>query len=191
MVLERSTMERERPLAPSPRPRRRAVHGRSRRRLRRSKTARVVALALLVAFAWLAISLGGALFNPALGSSFGSRMAEWARTHGGSGIVNWVENEWYSHHAPPVGGTVAPNAIKVPTNTPAIPSTAAPHLPKPAAIVPFASPVIPGEGQWSAVGRTVNGLPALYVTTLRPDAVHTSYVAAVAWCASSVMISPK
>jgi hypothetical protein len=140
-----------------------------------------VVLALIVALTWLAISLGGALFNPALGSSLGSRMAEWARAHGGSGIVNWVENEWYSHHAPPIGGTVAPNAIKVPTASPSIPASAAPHLPKPAPIVPFASPVIPGEGQWSPAGRLVDGMAALYVTTLRPDAVHTSYVAGVAW----------
>jgi hypothetical protein len=48
-------------------------------------------------------------------------------------------------------------------------------------MVPFASPVIAGEGQWSPAGRLVDGIPALYVTTLRPDAVHTSYVVGVAW----------
>jgi hypothetical protein len=138
-------------------------------------------LALLVALAWFAISLGGALLNPALGSSFGSRFAEWARTHGASSIVNWVENEWYSHHSPPIGGSVPPNAIKVPSNASSVPFLQVPHLPTPASIVPFASPAIPGEGQWSATGRTVDGVPALYVTTLRPDAVHTSYVAGVAW----------
>jgi hypothetical protein len=46
---------------------------------------------------------------------------------------------------------------------------------------PFAKPTIAGEGQWSPAGRLVDGLPALYETTLRPDAVHTSYVAGVAW----------
>ena len=47
--------------------------------------------------------------------------------------------------------------------------------------MPFASPPVAGEGQWSPVGRTVDGLPAVYETMLRPDAVHTSYVVGVAW----------
>ncbi|HEY5265729.1 MAG TPA: phosphodiester glycosidase family protein [Acidimicrobiales bacterium] len=138
-------------------------------------------LAVLVALTWLGFSLGGALLNPALGSSFGSRFAEWARTHGASSIVNWVENEWYKHHAPAIGGTLPPGSIKVPSNASSVVSTQVSQLPKPAPIVPFASPVIPGEGEWSAAGRTVNGVPAIYVTTLRPDAVHTSYVVGVAW----------
>ena len=183
MAIDPSTMNRERPTATTVRPSGRGMHERGRRSRfrRRSRIVKVVVLALLVALTWFAFSLGGALFNPALGSSLGSRMAEWARTHGGSSIVNWVENEWYSHHAPPIGGSVAPNAIRVPTSTPSAPSSPVSHLPKPAPIVPFASPVIPGEGQWSPAGRTVDGVPALYVTTLRPDAVHTSYVAGVAW----------
>ena len=55
------------------------------------------------------------------------------------------------------------------------------HLPVPAAIVPVVSPAIPGEGQWSPAGRPVGGVPAVYVTTLRPDPVHTSYVVGAAW----------
>ena len=55
------------------------------------------------------------------------------------------------------------------------------HLPPPAPIVPLASPPIPGEGQWSPAGRLVDGIPAVYETTLRPDPVHTSYVVGVAW----------
>jgi len=178
-----STINRQRPSATSVPPYRRGVHERARRRriLRRSRMVKGLVLALLVVLTWFAISLGGALLNPALGSSFGSRFAEWARAHGASSIVNWVENEWYSHHSPPIGGSVPPNAIRVPTSVPSVPVSQVPHLPTPAPIVPFASPAIPGEGQWSASGRTVNGVPALYVTTLRPDAVHTSYVAGVAW----------
>ena len=55
------------------------------------------------------------------------------------------------------------------------------HLSPPAPITPFASPAIAGEGQWSPAGRTVGGIPAIYTTTLRPDSIHTSYVAGVAW----------
>jgi hypothetical protein len=147
----------------------------------RRRVLTVLALAFLVIFTWLAFSLGGALLNPALGSSLGSRFAEWGRTHGGASIVNWVENEWYSHHPPPVGGTVPKGEIKVPSANASVVGSAVPHLPTPAALVPFASPALPGEGEWSPVGRRVDGVPAIYTTTLRPDAVHTSYVVGVAW----------
>ncbi len=71
---------------------------------RRRRILAVLGLAFAVFFVWLAFSLGGALTNPALGSSLSSRFSEWARNHGGASIVNWVEKEWYSHHPPPVGG---------------------------------------------------------------------------------------
>jgi hypothetical protein len=135
---------------------------------------------LLAFFTWLAFSLGGALLNPALGSSLASRFAEWARTHGAASIVTWTENEWYKHHQPPVGGTVPAGEIRVPAHTATV-NSKVPHLATPAPLVPFATPALPGEGQWSAVGRRVDGIPAVYVTSLRPDAVHTSYVDGVAW----------
>ncbi len=141
----------------------------------------MLALAVFIAFVWLAFSLGGALLNPALGSSLGSRFAEWGRAHGGATIVNWAENEWYSHHPPPVGGTVPPGEIRVPSSRSVTIGSSVPHLPTPAPLRPFASPALPGEGDWSPVGRRVDGVPAIYVTTLRPDAVHTSYVVGVAW----------
>ena len=152
----------------------------ARRNPRRRRILRAIALLLLAGFTWLAFSLGGALLNPALGSSLSSRFAEWARTHGGASIVTWTENEWYSHHPPPVGGTVPPGEIRVPSGSAAVNSTV-PHLATPAPLRTFASPALPGEGQWSAVGRRVDGIPAMYVTSLRPDAVHTSYVDGVAW----------
>jgi hypothetical protein len=54
-------------------------------------------------------------------------------------------------------------------------------LPAPAAITPLVSDPLAGEGQWRPLGRLVHGIPAMYATYLRPDAVHTSLVAAVAW----------
>jgi hypothetical protein len=164
-------------------PTRRQLTGGRRRKYRRRRILVGVGLVLVVFLGWLAVSLGGALTNPALGSSVSARFAEWAREHGGSGIVNWVENEWYSHHPPPKGGRPPAGAIRKvgPTTT----TTTAPlepvHLATPAPIVPPASPALPGEGQWSPAGRPVDGLTAVYTTTLRPDPVHTSYVVGVAW----------
>jgi hypothetical protein len=184
MSTSRDTSLRERPrVIQSARPSRQELRARAQRRrlYRRRRVGVGLALTFLVAFIWLAFSLGGALLNPALGSSASSRLAEWARTHGGSGIVNWIENEWYSHHPPPVGGSVPKGEIRVPAGGVTINNATVPYLPTPTPIVPFASPAIAGEGQWSPVGRRVNGIPAIFETTLRPDRVHTSYVAGVAW----------
>ncbi|MDA8365393.1 MAG: phosphodiester glycosidase family protein [Actinomycetota bacterium] len=130
-------------------------------------------------------SLVSALTNPSLGSGLNARFAEWARTHGANGFVNWAENIWYSHHAPPVGGKPAAGALRVPTKTRASADPAAAtvpvHLPAPAPIQPLATPALPGEGQWTPVGRLVGGIPAMYETRLRPDPIHTSLVVGVAW----------
>ncbi len=116
-------------------------------------------------------------------------LAEWLRQHGGSSMVVWAENEWYSHHPPKVGGSLAPGTIRAPKpSVVALPAVATvQHLPVPAPIVPLASPAVAGEGQWSPVGRRVDGLPAVYETMLRPSAIHTSYVVGVAWMDTTLL----
>jgi hypothetical protein len=131
------------------------------------------------------VSLGSALTNPALGASAGPRGAEWFRDHGGSSIVNWVENFWYSHHPPPVGGkppsSAIPNLGSGGKQDGAAPRSAIAHLKRPARMTSPAGSRLPGEGAWHPVGRRVGGLPAVYETWVRPDAVHTSLVIGVAW----------
>ena len=95
--------------APAPGlPRAKARWSKARVHRRRRRMLAVVAAVLAVFLLWLAMSLGSALTNPALGSSTGARAAEWFREHGGASIVVWAENEWYSHHQPKVGGALAP-----------------------------------------------------------------------------------
>jgi len=156
-------------------------HARRRTVRRRRRILAAVLVLLAVVLVWTSVSLGGALMNPANGSSLGARFAEWARGHGGASIVNWVENEWYSHHPPPVGGKPPAGAIVRPANVPKVIVTGPAHLPPPAPMAPLATPPVAGEGQWSPIGRTVDGIPAIYETRLRPDAVHTSEVVGVAW----------
>jgi hypothetical protein len=129
------------------------------------------------------ISLGGALLNPANGSSVTTRLAEWTREHGGSGIADWIENEYYTHHQPQVGGRPPRGAITAApvTTTTVAPPQAPPHLPPPAPLTPLASPPIAGEGQWTPSGRPVDGIPAVYETHMRPDSIHTSEVVGIAW----------
>ena len=174
-------------LSAPPRPRPKHLAARSRPSARRAgRWARrhkvLSALALVVVLltpVWW--SLGNALGDPGLGTSLPARLAEWSRGHGLGWIVTRTENLWYSHHAPPVGGKPAKGAIPAHPTTTTPPPTTYPHLVPPAPLTPIASPAVPGEGQWHAAGRLVHGLPAVYETYMRPDSVHTSVVAGVAW----------
>ena len=156
---------------------------RGRRALRwwgRHRVLAVVTALLLVLSPWEA-SFASALAGPGPGS-LSARAADWARDHGGASLVGWIENAWYSHHPPPKGGRPPKGAIPAaPVTVPPRVASAPAHLPAPPPITPLASPALPGEGQWRQAGRLVDGVPALYEAYLRPDAVHTSLVAAVAW----------
>jgi len=142
-----------------------------------------ILLVLLVLGTPLWWSLGSAATNASLGPTVGSRLTEWARDHGGGGIVTWAENTWYTWHAPPKGGKPRPGAIPKPvaTGTTVLPPSGPAHLAAPPAIVPFVATPTPGEGQWHAIGRTVDGIPTMYAAFLRPNAVNTSLVTGVAW----------
>jgi hypothetical protein len=139
--------------------------------------------AVVVALTPVWVSLGGALASPGLGSSVTARGAEWFRLHGGSTLVNWAENLWYSHHPPPVGGKPAQGSIPdLRSSAKGTSAKSGPaHLPVPARLTSPAGSWLPGEGRWHPVGRLVGGIPAVYETWVRPDAVHTSLVIGVAW----------
>jgi hypothetical protein len=178
-----------------------------RRAARWANRHRLLTAAIVVTFGLTPVwwSLGSALRNPALGTSFGARAAEWARDHGGRPIVVWAENTWYTHHAPAVGGSLPVGAIPTVTDTPSpapAPSAepirgsgqqpaptpnAIAHLPAPARLQPFVAHPVTGEGVWQPVGRRVDGVPAVYETFLRPDAIHTGLVAGVAWMDTTLL----
>jgi hypothetical protein len=148
--------------------------------------------ALLAPAAW---SYGAALSAPG-NDPAGVRSVEWIREHHGRWLVNDIENFWYSHHKPkrggaPKGGLAVPNTTpntspttgpaKGPTTSVAKPTVR--HLPAPAPIASILPPSNPlaGEGQWQPLGQPVQGLPAMYATEVRPDAVYTSYPTGVVW----------
>lgn len=128
-------------------------------------------------------SLGHALMRPG-NDPVGTKFVEWARDHGGGGAVNRIEAWWYGNHQPPKGGSpkggipkvAAPVAGRAATHVTTPPST----LPAvPAAVVPFVANPLPGEGVWQPTGKLVGGVPAVYQTFVRPDAVHTSLLAGI------------
>lgn len=130
-------------------------------------------LALLSPLLW---SLGEALAAPGT-DSLSARAAEWARRHGAGGIVTWFERQTYT--PPKVGGDPASNSpLRSPQPSAVGPVSAslAVHFLRP--VVPPASPPLPGEGHWHVL-ETVGGVPAVQAAYLRPDAVHTSYTAAI------------
>ncbi|HEY6474476.1 MAG TPA: phosphodiester glycosidase family protein [Acidimicrobiales bacterium] len=184
-IEEDRALAEDAPIEPAPR---RNRWSRSRVHRRRRRLLAGVAVVLAVCLIWAGVSLGSALTNPALGSSASARLAEWFREHGAASVVNWAENEWYSHHRPKVGGALPKGTIHQPVTTTTVPAAVVvSHLPAPAPIVPIASPSISGEGVWSPAGRLVDGVPAVYTTVLRPSAIHTSFVVGIAWMDTTLL----
>jgi hypothetical protein len=62
----------------------------------------------------------------------------------------------------------APPARTVRPSTGQPPSVLVSPLPTPAALVPFGGPAVAGEGAWNPAGRPVDGMRAVYQTTLVP-----------------------
>jgi hypothetical protein len=121
-------------------------------------------------------SLWEALTRPG-SDSVAARLAEWARDHDLGAVVTWLEQRQYDLHQPPTGG-VPPGAI--PAAAGAEPDRpggqpAPPPLPPPAGLSP-----LPGEGRWQSVVSTPHG-DAVRMTSVRPDAAHTSFVVGVLW----------
>ncbi len=147
---------------------------------RHKRWSAVILVFVLLTPAW--VSMAGAATNPTLGTTLSGRLAEWVRNHGGGSFVVSLEDFWYSHHHAPVGGTPPKGAIPAAKSSPTTTSVSQLALPTPSPLQPIVtSPPISGEGQWSPAGRTVDGIPAVYETYIRPDPVYSSVVTAVAW----------
>ena len=149
---------------------------RGERRRRRGRMAVIVLVALLAVLSPMLWSLGRAMTAPGT-DSMSSRVAEWARRHGAGGLVTWLEQRSYT--PPKVGGAPAPNSPLLAPDATSVPAvrgrTRADLLP---AVVPPAYPPLPGEGRWHVL-ETVGGQPAVQAAYVRPDALHTSYTAAI------------
>lgn len=150
-----------------------------RRRLRDRRGARILLTVAVVFFGWFAWSMGHALTAPG-GGTVSDRVAEWARDHYLGPLVTF--GEWITYQPPKVGGKpsfalTAPGSGQLPPGNPAAAKAA--HGQQLAPVFParLRSPAgqpLPGEGGWRVLG-SVNGIPAVYGTYLRPDRVHTAY----------------
>jgi hypothetical protein len=121
-------------------------------------------------------SLGSALTAPG-GGTFAERLAEWARNNNLGALVTF--GEWLAYTPPPVGGRPHMSLNQPGINAkPPAKVHSGPQAIIPANLTSPAGRPLPGEGVWRVIG-TVHGLPAMFRTFLREDAVHTSQVAGI------------
>ena len=168
---------------------------------------RSIALIAATAAIWLAAGWVGATLGTTAANSDGEPkaviIATWMRDNNMGIIVARLEDLYYQYvDKPDVGGTptisadigqedaagLAPEASESPSaaqsGEKAPPAIA--HLdPPPPIVSPVANPE-PKEGEWQPVGSRVEGIPAVYVTRVRADDVHTKYYASVMWIDTSL-----
>ncbi|MEO6791624.1 MAG: phosphodiester glycosidase family protein [Ornithinibacter sp.] len=131
-----------------------------------------------------AVSFARALVYPGSASA-GVRAVGWARDHGAGGLVDALENWWYTRSPPPSVGAPTDHLSAVPPTAVATKqiaqSTHKDRAPKDTLpVVRLLKGAAPGEGSWQPVRRNAAGRPVLWITSLRPDAAHPTVVAAVA-----------
>lgn len=112
-------------------------------------------------------------------SSFFIRTVEWARDHGGAGLVSDVEGIYYSLTAPKKGGPPlhALPAVGVRGRLAGHPKL----VYRPPPVAPIVHPALANEGIWRSTGPRVGGTPPVLVTTFRPDPSYPRLVARVGW----------
>lgn len=171
------------------------LNGRAARRnvpvtRRRLVVRRVLAVLVAVLVVVAGASYGQALLAPG-DAPWTVRTVEWVRDNGGAGVVDAVENWWFTRNPPP---NVAPDASALPdlsapqsgspavgSNHPSSPGTSRP----PTVTIPSGITPVAREGVWVPGRLDRQGLPAMYTTFVQPDPGHASVVAAVAWIRSS------
>jgi hypothetical protein len=137
----------------------------------------VLATAILLALPALGSYI--AMLTQRSDSSLSIRSVEWLRDNGARGLVNRVENMYYSLNAPAKGG---PALKALPTQvTLARGARAHRHFYRPPRIRPVIHPALAGEGGWRPTFSGGGNRPPVLVTSFRPDPNYPQNVAGVAW----------
>jgi hypothetical protein len=138
-------------------------------------TALILALPALVSYA--------SMLTQASDSSLSIRTVEWLRDNGARGLVNKVENVYYSLNAPSTGG---PALHALPNQAAAVGALAQAARRRalayrPPRIRPVIHPALAGEGVWHPTLVGGGSRPPVLVTQFRPEALYPQNVAGVAW----------
>ncbi len=159
-----------------------------RRRRRRRVLIALIAAPLLVVLSWASVSYTTWMLRPT-STSWSVDSVEWVRykVPYGNWLADHIEQAYYSHNAPKEGGPQLKSLPAVGLIPPRIspqsafaPPTTLP-APWPPPITPVFPTPLPGEGVWRPTGPSVNGGPAVLVTTYRPELDYPRLVAYVAW----------
>jgi hypothetical protein len=142
----------------------------------------VALFASLLALVGPLVSYAGVLTQTS-DSSLGIRTVEWMRDHGARGVVNEIENLYYTLNAPATGGP-ALHALPRQSGSggagPASRSRAAVAY-RPASIPAVIHPALVGEGVWRSSFAGHARRPPVLITSFRPDPNYPQLVAGVAW----------
>jgi hypothetical protein len=153
-----------------------------------TRVRRIAAIAALICLVPALVSYVVALSQRS-DSTIGIRTVEWLRGNGARGLVDRVENLYYSLTAPSKGG---PPLKALPTQSGAVALTPAQipqirfHLPqvrhyRPPNIAPVIHPALPGEGAWHSTFAGGGSHPPVLITSFRPEPDYPHLVAGVAW----------
>ena len=129
----------------------------------------------VVATGW---SVSTALAAP--GDDVPTKLAEWARDHGLGPAVTFAETIQYRLSPPATGGTPDTSVLASGANAARSKVSGATTIPLQPRLSSPVTPELPGEGVFVPVVTTKAG-PVMQVTYVRPDSVHTSYLAGVVW----------
>ena len=162
---------------------------------------RIATIAATICLVSALVSYVGALMGRS-DSSIGIRTVEWLRDNGGRGLVDRVENLYYSLTAPSQGGpplqalprqsgAVAVRPVQIPQLTYRQGPRIRAYRPPP--IAPVIHPALPGEGVWHPTFAGGGSRPPVLITSFRPEPDYPQLVAGVAWIdhtRASVMLYP-
>ena len=114
-------------------------------------------------------------------SSLGINTVEWLRDNGARGLVNRIENFYYSLNQPATGGPGLHALPSQPGSALAQIKRHTVHFYRPHRIPPVIRPALAGEGVWRATFAGGGARPPVLITSFRPDPNYPQLVAGVAW----------
>jgi hypothetical protein len=164
-------------------PRRPPTRGRPPRPPRSRRIRRIALLTAILCLVPALVSYADVLTS-ASNSSLGIRTVEWMKDNGLRGLVNYVENVYYSLNAPAKGGKALHALPKLAGALDAAGNPRRRGIPsyRPPRIRPLISPALPGEGVWRPTFAPGGAIPPVLITSFRPDPVnYPQLVAGVAW----------
>jgi len=144
---------------------------------------RILLLTALLSLIPALVSFATTMAQPS-NSSFFINAVEWLRENGARGLVNRVENFYYSLTAPPKGG---PALRKLPHQAGALSAATATGARaatyyRPPNIAPLVRNGLPGEGVWHATYADGGSRPPVLITIFRPEPLeYPQVVVGVAW----------